>query len=200
VPRPGGLDRADTESHEDYPERVSFPPEAYEEAPEHRYVTPQQYVSEKELDRRAQLDAMQDMADRGRPVHSIPWLGKARAKAKVKHRQWENRANGWAHCKRCAFPVPVTADGLKVQHQEEHAERDRVLTLQARDVDTLVGVQKDLQAQLDVAGEEIARQQLRIDALMLALGHPDQDALQAAVDEVMSIARQLNAQRKDDGT
>jgi hypothetical protein len=161
----------------------------------HRYGPEADTRTEGQKDARARREVMQEMADEGRPVHSIPWWGRARDKAKVRHRRWEKAPNGWAHCKErdCGFPVPANRDDLKIAHQAEHDYRARVLSEQAADVEALIERCDDLQRQLDVEGEERARDRLRLDALMLALGHPDHDALQTVVDEVMSLARQINA-------
>ena len=164
----------------------------------HRYAAEQQYMSERELDRRAHLDVMQEMADKGRPVHSIPWLGKARLKAKVKHRQWAKLSNGWAQCKKCGFPVPSTMDSTKILHQEEHAERERVLELLARDHDKHANAYADLRERMDVIEERQSYEQFRLDALLLALGHADPDALQSAVERVMSYARKVAGERQSD--
>lgn len=161
----------------------------------HRYALQHEQPSERELDRRAQMDAMQEMADQGRPVHGIPWWKKAREKAKVRHRQWEKRANGWSHCKRpgCGFPVPTTVDSLKIEHQEGHKEDDRIRGLMAGDMEHVLATLKDHQAQLNVAAEELSKDRYRLDALLLALGHAEPEALQAAVEDVLSYARQVNA-------
>lgn len=169
---------------------------------EHRYARPRDQLTERELDRLARSAAMQDMADSGRPVHSVPWWRMARNKASVKHRQWEKRQNGWSHCKRCGFPVPTSDDEIKIGHQEDHKWQDQFAADRAADIEQLIEVVADLKREITVGREEITRERLRINALMLALGHADHDALQAAVEEVMGLARELSrseaAAREDD--
>lgn len=155
----------------------------------HRYAPPLQQVSPDRADRQATAEALQDMADSGRVVHGHPWLRAARRKALVKHRQWERRQNGWAHCRRCGWAVPATDDALKIVHQEDHRERERVLDLQAADHATQAAVNADLQAQLDAQADEIAELRLRSNLLAVACGHPDDTALQAILDQIMAAYR-----------
>jgi hypothetical protein len=175
------------------PDTLAASDDALREMREHRYSGVVRQRPERELDRVAALDAAQEAADAGRPAYSIPWLGKARDRLKVRHRHWEKRQNGWSHCKRCGFAAPTSADDLKIGHQDEHAERDRVLVMQAEDIERLIETVRDFQEQLDVAGQELAHERLRINALLLVLGHPDSEALQAAVEQVMAYARDYNS-------
>jgi hypothetical protein len=175
------------------PDTLDASDEGLRQFREHRYAEVVPVRSERELDRQAAREAGQHDADRGRTVRAVPWLGRARDRIKVKHRHWEKRQNGWSHCKRCGFAAPTSADDLKIGHQDEHAERDRVLVMQAEDIERLIETAHDFQEQLDVAGQELAHERLRINALLLALGHPDSDALQAAVEQVMAYARDYNS-------
>lgn len=162
-----------------------------------RYAPAGQQLTEAEADRLAQRDALQDMTDSGRVVHGQPWLRMARNKARVKHRQWERRSNGWAHCKRprCGFAVPASDDALKIVHQDSHKEADRIARLQSVDYDAQQAVNADQLARHDALAEEVAMIRLRLDVLMVATGHGDTDALQAVVERIMGYAREVNARR-----
>jgi hypothetical protein len=159
----------------------------------HRYAEPKQVVSEYTAERRARQGVAQAEADAGRNVFGVPWLGMARDRAKVRHRAWERMPNGWHACKRCRWPA--LDDQARIAHQEEHKERDRVLTLQARDYEELKAENAQLREEFNLLADELAADRYRFNALCLALGKPDTEAMQEAVDQVLSYAREVNSRR-----
>lgn len=144
-----------------------------------------------QADRQARREAGQADADIGRNPLRIPFMGRARDRAKVRHRAWEAHPTGWFHCKRCGFPA--RHDRQRILHQEDHSERDRVHRLLASDHDRHEERDADLQEQVTVLREELAGLRLVFDAFLLALGYPTDEALQGAVERVMSSAREINA-------
>jgi hypothetical protein len=160
----------------------------------HRYAPEAPPEDEKRAERLARRKVMQEGADAGRVVHGVPWLGWGQRQLKVQHRRWEREPNGWHRCKRCGFPA--ISDEARILHQAEHTERARVLQLQAADAERADAERADMQAQIDLMAEELARDRYRFTALCLALGKPDEEAMQEAVDFVLSYAREVNARRQ----
>jgi hypothetical protein len=145
-------------------------------------------------ERQALRAAEQHAADAGRNPLRIPFAGLARDRAKVRHRAWEVHPTGWFHCKRCGFPA--RHDRQRILHQDDHAERDRILNIQAGEHDGHEERAADLQDQMTVQREELAEQRLVLNAFLVALGQPTDEALQAAVERVMSSAREINARKE----
>jgi hypothetical protein len=149
------------------------------------------------LERSARQRVAQEDADQGRNPFGVPFLGRARDRAKVRHRAWSKHPNGWFTCNRCAFPA--WDDPSRIRHQEGHEERDRVHRLLASDHDRHVERDADLQEQVTVLSEELAGLRLLFHAFLIATGNPTDEALQGAVERVMSSAREINARGRVKG-
>jgi hypothetical protein len=148
-------------------------------------------------DRAARREVAQADADIGRNPLRIPFMGRVRDRAKVRHRMWEAHPTGWFHCKHCGFAA--RHDGPRILHQSDHAERDRILNIQAAEHDGHEERAADLQEQVNVQRKELAALRLVFDAFLLALGYPTDEALQGAVERVMSSAREISARKGHDG-
>jgi hypothetical protein len=146
---------------------------------------------------RARQRVAQEDADQGRNPFGIPYLGRARDRAKVRHRAWLKHPNGWFTCNRCAFPA--WDDPSRILHQDGHKVRDD-------QADELYGLLErcadrdgDLGERMDVVSEELAGLRLLFHAFLIATGNPTDEALQGAVERVMSSAREINARGRVKG-
>lgn len=155
---------------------------------QHRYSAEAQYMDERTADRMAARKAAQDEADAGRTVYGVPWLGRVRLQLKVRHRQWERQPDLWFTCKKQNCGFPAKNDNARIAHQQDHIERDRVLGLLADDHDKHVADGLDKQDQIDALADDVAGLRVMFDVLMLALGSPSDEVLQAAVDRVIGYA------------
>jgi hypothetical protein len=149
------------------------------------------------LERRARQRVAQDDADQGRNPFGVPFLGRARDRAKVRHRAWSKHPNGWFTCNRCAFPA--WDDPSRIRHQEGHTARDDQADELYGLLEKCADQASDLEEQLGVISEELAGLRLLFHAFLIATGNPTDEALQGAVEHVMSSAREINARGRVKG-
>jgi hypothetical protein len=144
-------------------------------------------------ERRARQRVAQEDADQGRNPFGVPFLGRARDRAKVRHRAWSKQPNGWFTCNRCAFPA--WDDPPRILHQEGHAARDAQADELYELLEKCADRADDLGERMDAVSEELASLRLLFHAFLIATGNPTDDALQGAVERVMSSAREINARK-----
>jgi hypothetical protein len=156
--RPGGLDRADAETDDSRPDRI---PEG---------VTVGRYAAEP------------------RNLAEPPEGGGSRlfgtGRIKVHTAVWEGHLHGWS-CRRCG--ASAVSRAFQVAHERDHAERDRVLVQLETDYEQMSGALRELAGRnLELEGE-LAAERGRVDALLLAIGHPDDEALERAVARILGV-------------
>jgi hypothetical protein len=148
-------------------------------------------------ERQARQRVAQEDADQGRNPFGVPFLGRARDRVKVRHRAWSKHPNGWFTCNRCGFAA--WDDPSRILHQEGHAARDAQTDELYELLEKSADQAGDLQEQMDAVSEELASLRLLFHAFLIATGNPTDDALQGAVERVMSSAREINTRGRVKG-